>query len=446
MIVKAPISVCIIVKNEPLLEKCILSFRDYIEELVIVDTGSTDLQTVEIARKYADKFEIYTACNNPQTGLIEDFSQAREYSFSLATKQHVMWLDSDDIIVGAENLLELTSAKATDPNAEAIAFMFPYEYSYNELGQCTCLHYRERLVSDKTKFHWVNPVHEVLIPNNDAKTVFVTNENVVYKHMRQYSDKPLESGRNLRILRNYFEKVKDTDARQMYYLGLECHNNGLVDEAIEHLSKYVDVSGWDDERAMACLKLIDIYMALGEYDKGLKWAFKTVALKETWGEGYFALGKMFYFLAMKGGPDETRHWERCAYFSNLGLSLPITKTLLFINPLDRNYDIHRYLNMALNRLGDVVGALNSVNTALKTKPDDQDLIVNKKIYETWLVKNQVLKAIQDLKTLQDIDQQTADLLFAIINKQINISAINQISAASAPVDDQKKKLDHLRLL
>jgi len=437
----APISMCIIVKNEPLLEKCILSFRDYVEELVIVDTGSTDGTTIEIAKKYADIFESYTDCNNPETGLIEDFSKAREYSFSLATKQHVMWLDSDDIIVGAENLLELTNAKATDTNAEAIAFMFPYEYSYNELGQCTCLHYRERLVSDKTKFHWVNPVHEVLIPNENAKTVFVTNDNVVYKHMRQYSDKPLESGRNLRILRNYFEKVKDSDPRQMYYLGLECNNNGLVDEAIEHLSKYVDVSGWDDERAMACLKLIDIYMARGEYDKGLKWAFKTVALKETWGEGYFALGKIFYFLAQNNSPEEIRHWERCAYFSNLGLNLPITKTLLFINPLDRNYDIHRFFNIALNKLGDVAGALNSVNTALKSKPDDMDLLTNKKIYETWIVKNAITQGINNLKVLEDIDQSTADLIIAIINKQVNISNTMQ-----PPNDEQKKNLDPLRLL
>lgn len=73
---KAPVSLCIIVKNEPLLENCLKSIKDYVEEIVIVDTGSTD-NTPEIAKKYADIFEVYTGCNDPVTGLIEDFSNAR---------------------------------------------------------------------------------------------------------------------------------------------------------------------------------------------------------------------------------------------------------------------------------------------------------------------------------------------------------------------------------
>lgn len=418
MIDKAPISVCIIVKNEPLLEDCINSIKNYVNEIVIVDTGSTD-NTAEVARRLADVFEIYTDCNNPETGLIEDFSKARQRSFELATQPWVMWVDADDIIVGAENLLRLiTDAKANlNSNIDAIAFLFPYEYSYNEIGQCTCLHYRERLVSNKNKFHWVNPVHEVLANNDNVNCFYVTEESIVYKHKRQYSNKISESGRNLRILKNYIAKVGDSDARQLYYYGLECYNNNLIDEAIHNLSKYVNVSGWDDERAMACLKLVDIYQSISQYNEGLKWGFKTIEIKETWGEGYFALARMFYFLASQGGPNEMRNWERCVYFSRIGLNLPITKTLLFINPLDREYDIHRYLNMALGKLGDVNGALESVNIGLKSKPNDQSLIVNKKIYEIWLLKQSAFSAIDKLIALEEITPQVADLIKAFINKE-----------------------------
>lgn len=417
---KAPISVCIIVKDEPLLEKCILSFRDYVEELVIVDTGSApNSQTIEIAKKYADVFEVYTGCNDPSTGLIEDFSNARQRSFDISNQPWVMWVDADDILVGAENLCGLT--EISNPNVDAISFMFPYEYAYNELGQCTCLHYRERLFSSKDKFHWMNPVHEVVVPNENVRTSFDTNEGVIYKHQRQYSVKPPESGRNLRILRNYFAKHGSADARQMYYLGLECYNNGLVDEAIEHLSKYIDISGWDDERAMACLKLVEIYQLRSEYDNGLKWSFKTIALKETWGEGYFSLAKMFYCLATQGGPNEIRHWQRCIYFARLGLNLPPTRTLLFVNPLERNCEIHRYLNMALNKLGDVRGALESTIVGLQSQPNDAALLANKNIYQKWLLKQEIISAINQLKALEDIDQNTADILGSLINKEISVN-------------------------
>src|SRR5579885_2697624 len=127
---KANVSLCIIVKNEPLLENCLLSIKDYVSEIVIVDTGSTD-NTPEIAKKYADVFEVYTECNNPETGLIEDFSQARNKSFELATQPWILWCDADDIIMGGEHLYQITQEFEQSPDRQkldGIAYLFPYEY------------------------------------------------------------------------------------------------------------------------------------------------------------------------------------------------------------------------------------------------------------------------------------------------------------------------------
>ena len=49
------ISLCMIVKNEEeVLERCLDSIRDAVEEIVIVDTGSID-GTRDIAKKYTEK-------------------------------------------------------------------------------------------------------------------------------------------------------------------------------------------------------------------------------------------------------------------------------------------------------------------------------------------------------------------------------------------------------
>lgn len=417
---KAPISICMIVKNEPLLEKSILSIRDHVEEVVIVDTGSTD-GTEKIAKKYADIFKTYADCNDPQTGLIENFSQARQYSFDLATQPWTMWADADDIIEGAENLNKIITVhenkKHEMTNIDDVAFLFPYEYSYDGNGQCTCRHYRERLFSNKKAFHWVNPVHEVVVPNNNDRTSLITVDDVLYKHQRQFSQKIGEPGRNLRILRKYFEKVGDTDARQMYYLGLECCNAGLIEEGTAHLIKYISISGWDDERVMACLKLVDLYQALNQYSEGLKWAFKAVEINEQWGECYFAIARMFYYLALAGGHNEFRNWERCAYFAKTGLTFPPTRTLLFVNPRERDVEIHKYLNMALNKLGRVQEALNSVNTGLQAQPTDENLLNNKKLYEEFLFRNDAIIASNKLKDVGAIDQNDIVKISAILNKQ-----------------------------
>lgn len=420
---KAPVSFCLIVKNEPLLEKCLLSIRDYVEEIVIVDTGSTDGVTQEIAKKYADIFEIYTDCNDPDTGLINDFSQGRQRAFDLATKQWVGWLDADDIIVGAENLNKIIEEfNQNKKDLDGVGFLFPYEYSYDENGECTCRHYRERLFFNKQNFHWINPVHEVCVPNDNAKIVMIPKEDLIFKHRRQYSTKVPEQGRNLRIMRRHFEKMGESDARQLYYLGLECCNAGLIDESIKHLSRYIEVSGWDDERVMACLKLVDIYQGLAQYTEGLKWSFKAIEIIENWAEGYLAAGRMFYFLASNGEPNERRNWEKCIYFIRMGLKFPPTQTLLFINPSERKVEIHKYLNLALNKIGDVKGALESANLGLANKPTETTLLTNKKLYEVFLARQDAVVASNKLRDIGEITQKSVEMIAALLNnKPLNIS-------------------------
>jgi glycosyltransferase involved in cell wall biosynthesis len=67
-----------IVKNEEaVLERCLESAKEIADEIIIVDTGSTD-KTRKIAKKYTDKVLKFT--------WIDDFSAARNYAFEQATR------------------------------------------------------------------------------------------------------------------------------------------------------------------------------------------------------------------------------------------------------------------------------------------------------------------------------------------------------------------------
>ena len=75
------ISCCMIVKDEEkVLARCLDSIADLMDEIIIVDTGSTD-RTKEIARKYTDKIYDFK--------WIQDFSAARNYAFSLAKMEYI---------------------------------------------------------------------------------------------------------------------------------------------------------------------------------------------------------------------------------------------------------------------------------------------------------------------------------------------------------------------
>lgn len=84
------ISLCLIAKNEEeVIGRCIESVIDIIDEIIVVDTGSTD-KTIEVAEKYGAKIYNFT--------WIDDFAAARNYSFSKASKEYIFWLDADDIL------------------------------------------------------------------------------------------------------------------------------------------------------------------------------------------------------------------------------------------------------------------------------------------------------------------------------------------------------------
>lgn len=361
---KSKVSVCIITRDDPHLDACLKSFHEYVDEIVVVITSKNDTISKPIAEKYNCKIDVFDACNDNDR--IVDFSLARNHSISLASNDWIMWIDSDDILVGAENLVNLTS------HAEkGLGFIFPYEYSYAN-DKVNCKHYRERLIYGKSDFHFINPVHEVLVPKG-IEGKFVRSDDLIFKHQRQYVPKAMEPGRNLRILQKHVAANPD-DVRQMYYIGLEYKNCGDLPAAIKYLTMYIERSGWDDERAMAAFELVKIYTALQDYNKGLEFAIKSIAIKPTWFESYYNVCKMFYHLG---------DWQKCVAFADLAEQQGPTETLLFIDENDR-YDIYSYTNVALNNIGRVKEAYEAAKKGLIGNPNNSNLIHNKLQYEIHL--------------------------------------------------------------
>jgi len=99
---KPRLSVCMIVKNEErFLGQCLASVKDIADELIVIDTGSTD-RTVEIARQHGAHVGHFEWCN--------DFAAARNASIAPATGDWILYLDADeelnsDFVSGLTKLL-----------------------------------------------------------------------------------------------------------------------------------------------------------------------------------------------------------------------------------------------------------------------------------------------------------------------------------------------------
>ena len=180
------VSVALIVRNEErTLARCLGSVAGAVDEIVVVDTGSTD-STKEIARRYTDRLFDYE--------WREDFAAARQFAFDRATCDWVMWIDADDIVRGAERIRPLVSSAP----ASVAGFSFLYDCDRDRWGNRLCEFWRERCVRNDGTFRWKGRIHEVLVSERAASVV--QNDEVVVEHHREAERAPQKLRRNLSIL------------------------------------------------------------------------------------------------------------------------------------------------------------------------------------------------------------------------------------------------------
>ncbi len=97
--IKPILSLCMIVKNEiHNLPRCLASVKPYVDEMIVVDTGSED-GTPELAKEYGAKVSYFEWCN--------DFAAARNYAISQASGDWILMPDADEeLVVESEDFLE----------------------------------------------------------------------------------------------------------------------------------------------------------------------------------------------------------------------------------------------------------------------------------------------------------------------------------------------------
>lgn len=254
---KITVTLCIIVKNEEnALQTCLHSVRDIPDEIVIVDTGSTD-RTKEIAARYTD--HIY------DFDWVDDFAAARNFAFSKATQQYILWLDADDTLTVKDRELLLELIESLDPLVDRVTMH--YHLGFDQHGHVTYSLRRNRLVRRDCQFVWIGAVHEYL-----AASGSVLHSEIAVTHRKDKA----HTDRNLQIYRKLIAKGESLSLRDQYYFANECREHGHYEEAIRYYQAFLDSrDGWVEDQISAALHLATCYGHLGERDEQLLSLFRA---------------------------------------------------------------------------------------------------------------------------------------------------------------------------
>ena len=236
------LSVCMIVKDEEKnLSSCLDCVKNFADEIIIVDTGSKD-KTKQIAKRYTDKVYDFKWC--------DDFSMARNYSFSLATKDYIMWLDADDFIPQKEQ----EKIKTLMQELDTTKFDCIMCYYVASIKNPQFLYYRERIVKNHFGFIWREPVHEAITPFGDIKYC-----NIKIYHNKVQIKNPK---RNLKIYQKLLKNKVPLSPRGLYYYARELFYNGYYKKAITYFNKFLKSDGWVENKIDACIVKAECYLKL----------------------------------------------------------------------------------------------------------------------------------------------------------------------------------------
>ena len=240
------ISLCMITKNEEhFLEQCLNSVKDLVDEIIIVDTGSTD-QTKEIAKKFTNKIYDFEWC--------DDFSAARNESLKHAVKDWILILDADEQL-DPEGIKNLKSSLLKEEN---VAYSLPQ------------LHYTNKFLNHPDYVNIDHPQFKGFYVTNVIR-LFRKSSNIYFEHCVHETIRYTLSKQNKTItdlptvpIHHYQELkgIEDVEKKQQFYFQLSLNN---IKKYPNYAKSYHDVAvyygAYKNDQATAlqyCKKAVEL--------------------------------------------------------------------------------------------------------------------------------------------------------------------------------------------
>jgi glycosyltransferase involved in cell wall biosynthesis/Flp pilus assembly protein TadD len=236
------ISLCMIVRDEEeMLPDCLASCRDGVDEMVIVDTGSTD-RTIEIAESFGA-----TVLHFPWNG---SFSDARNHGIDAATGTHVLWLDADERLEEGDALR--LRALAAQPYREAHWLVETNFTGQDEVGTAAN-HLALRLWRNRAPYRFSGAIHEqirVSMPIDLPERFAISSLRIRhYGYLKARIEQKNKHERNLELLLAELERTPSSPFTH-FNLGTEYVAMGDGRRARTHLERSLELivkePGWHE--------------------------------------------------------------------------------------------------------------------------------------------------------------------------------------------------------
>lgn len=219
---KPIVSLCMIVKNEEkVIKRCLDSVVDLVEDIVIVDTGSTD-STIEIIKEYENVRLFYFEWNN-------SFADARNFAASHALGEWILVLDADEF-------LEATNARAVIEdlkNSKDDVYAINIVNFVGDNGNRIVENKHVRLYKNSGTYEYTRAIHEQ-ITHKENKNITVKLSDLIAYHsgyMEEVVKTKQKTNRNKKLINLQLKREKS--GFDYYNLGNELKIEKKYEQALD---------------------------------------------------------------------------------------------------------------------------------------------------------------------------------------------------------------------
>jgi O-antigen biosynthesis protein len=289
---KIRLSLCMIVRDSAkTLPACLESIRPWVDEMVLVDTGSKD-DTIDVIKRFGGRLFHFPWC--------DDFSAARNVSLQHAKGEWLFWMDSDDTITPecGRKLRELAYGE-TDRSilGYVVQVHCPGGGEGGDLDVTAVDHVK--LIRNRATLRFEGRIHEQILPaiRRERGEVAWTDLYVVHSGSdRSAEGQERKRERDLRLLALEL-KERPEHPFTLFNLGMTYADGGRYEEAAGYLERSIARSGeFDSHLRKAYALLAYSRMQSGRWDEGLETCRKGLSLFPEDDELRFRLGVVLHQL------------------------------------------------------------------------------------------------------------------------------------------------------
>ncbi|MGE5482584.1 MAG: glycosyltransferase [Bacteroidota bacterium] len=264
-VIQSPrISACLIAKNEEaFLCACLESLAGEVDEIVVVDTGSTD-RTVEIATAAGAKV-VHEEWKN-------DFSVARNRALDEATGDWVLVVDADERLASGQagRLRELVSRA----EAEGYDGYLVQIVNFPDNEEARTITHRVGLFRRRPEYRWEGKIHEQIGPAITRHGGRIVASDLKFDHYGYDPRVRKAKGKEARNTRMILQELRKNPGNPFmhYNLGQEHYGAGRFEEAVVHLRRAIWYAPVDKVPygPTTVYRLVDSLARLGRWEEALR--------------------------------------------------------------------------------------------------------------------------------------------------------------------------------